>query len=382
MRAATRTASAAGEPHVVSVDYPTASGRAGAPPRYRRALALDTLTVLGVAVAVAAVLVLAWFARPVIVWLLAGGFLAFSLDPLVQWLGARLRLPRGMRIAVAFVIVLVALALTAFVFVPPIVAGAQELGEAVPQYIQRLKDSSLNQELGTTAALDGLQSAIQAIPSLFGIAGEVLSFAVPLVGGVFAGVMILFLTVYFLLYGRDIRRGVARRLAPSRAETFLVATKQIYESTKGYWYGKFLIAVIAGGVAYAAMRIVGVPYAAPLAFFVAITDLVPNVGATIGMIPVVIVAAFESWWQAIVIAAILIVYQQIENGVLTPRIFARATDLHPFTTLVAVLLGGTLFGVIGALLAVPIAASVKIVWGHVRGGTPVAEAVPEPTPRL
>jgi predicted PurR-regulated permease PerM len=336
------------------------------PPR-RRALAGDTAVVLGIALLVAITLVLAWFARPIIVWVLAAGFLAFSLDPLVDWLGRKLHVGQGIRITVAFLLVALGIAATVFVFVPPIVKGAEALGDAIPTYIQRLKDSSASQSLGTSGELDALQSSLQNIPSLFDLAGELLSVAAPIVGGIFAGIMIIFLTVYFLVYGRSMRRGIAARLAPETGRRWLAVTKEIYETTKSYWYGKFLIAVIAGGTAYVAMRLLDVPYAAPLAFFIGITDLIPNIGATIGTIPAVLVAAFESWWQAIVLLAILVAYQQLENGVITPRVFAKATDLHPFTTFVVVLVFGALFGVVGALLAIPIAASVKIVVESIRG---------------
>jgi predicted PurR-regulated permease PerM len=335
------------------------------PPRRRR-LVGDTVIILVVALLVAIVLALAWFARPIIVWVLAAGFLAFSLDPLVEWLGRRLHLGQGIRITAAFLLVALGIAATAFIFIPPIVDGAQALGDAIPSYIQQLKDTSASQSLGTSDELDALQSALQNIPSLFDLAGELLSVAAPIVGGIFAGIMIIFLTVYFLVYGRSMRRGVAARLAPETGRRWLAVTKEIYETTKSYWYGKFLIALIAGGTAYVAMRLLDVPYAAPLAFFIGITDLIPNIGATIGTIPAVVVAAFESWWQAIVLLAILVAYQQLENGVITPRIFAKATDLHPFTTFVVVLVFGSLFGVVGALLAIPITASVKIVVENVR----------------
>lgn len=335
------------------------------PPR-RRALVGDTAIVVAVVLLAAVVLALLWFARPILVWVLAAGFLAFSLDPLVEWLGRRLHLGKGFRITFAFLLVALAIAATAFVFIPPIVNGAEALGDAIPQYIQQLKDSSASQTLDTSGELDSLQSALQNIPSLFDLAGELLSVAAPIVGGIFAGIMIVFLTVYFLIYGRSMRRGVAARLSPKGGPRWLAVTERIYESTKSYWYGKFFIALIAGGTAYVAMRLLDVPYAAPLAFFVAITDLIPNIGATIGTIPCVLVAAFESWWQAVVLLAILVAYQQLENGVITPRVFAKATDLHPFTTFVVVLVFGSLFGVIGALLAIPITASVKIVVDDLR----------------
>jgi predicted PurR-regulated permease PerM len=156
------------------------------PPRHR-ALAGDTALVLGVVLLVAILLVLAWFARPIIVWVLAAGFLAFSLDPLVEWLGRNLHVGQGVRITAAFLLVALGIAATAFVFIPPIVQGAEALGDAIPSYIQQLKDSSASQSLNTSGELDSLQTALQNIPSLFDLAGELLSVAAPLVGGTSPG---------------------------------------------------------------------------------------------------------------------------------------------------------------------------------------------------
>jgi predicted PurR-regulated permease PerM len=184
--------------------------------------------------------------------------------------------------------------------------------------------------------------------------------------------LISVLTIYFMVYGRDIRLGIARRLGPGREERFLVTTKRIYDATWSYWYGKFLIAVIAGLFVYIAMVLLDVPFGAPLALFVSIADLSPNIGATIGAIPVVGAALFESWWEGLIMLAIIIVYQQLENTVITPRSSRRRFDLRPFLSVVVVLLFGAVFGVIGTLLALPVTAAVKIILEELRRPQPAA----------
>ena len=158
--------------------------------------------------------------------------------------------------------------------------------------------------------------------------------------------MIFVLTIYFMVYGRDIRLGIARRLGPGRGEALPGDDEADLRRDQGYWYGKFVIAVIAGLFVYIPM-VLDIPFAAPLALFVAITDLIPNIGATIGAIPVVGVALFESWWEGLIMLAIIIVYQQLENSVITPKVFQKAIDLHPFLSFVVVLFFGAVFGVIG-----------------------------------
>ncbi|MGH3043042.1 MAG: AI-2E family transporter, partial [Gaiellaceae bacterium] len=182
-----------------------------------------------------------------------------------------------------------------------------------------------------------------------------------LASGAFAGFMIFVLTIYFMVYGRDIRRGIATRLGPERGPRFLHTTTRIYDATRSYWYGKFVIAVIAGLTVYIPMVLLDIPFAAPLAFFVAITDLIPNIGATLGAIPVIGVALFESWWKGLIMLVVIIVYQQAENSIITPKVFQKAIGLHPFLSFVVVLFFGALFGVVGTLLALPITAAVRIV---------------------
>ena len=188
--------------------------------------------------------------------------------------------------------------------------------------------------------------------------------------------MIFVLTIYFMVYGRDIRLGIARRLGPAAGSASSSRRSGSTTRRRGYWYGKFVIAVIAGLFVYIPMVLLDIPFAAPLALFVAITDLIPNIGATIGAIPVVGVALFESWWEGPDHARVIVVYQQLENSVITPKVFQKAIDLHPFLSFVVVLFFGAVFGVIGTLLALPVTAAVKIVLEELRRSPAAQPAAP------
>jgi predicted PurR-regulated permease PerM len=134
----------------------------------------------------------------------------------------------------------------------------------------------------------------------------------------------------------------------------------------GYWYGKFLIGFVAGMTCFVSMKLLGIPYAAPLSLFVGITDLIPNIGATLGMIPVVIVGLLEEPWKGVAIAVIMTVYQQIENNLITPKIFKKTVEIHPFLSVVTVIAFSALFGIVGALLAVPVTKGILILVDAVR----------------
>jgi predicted PurR-regulated permease PerM len=121
-----------------------------------------------------------------------------------------------------------------------------------------------------------------------------------------------------------------------------------------------LIGVIAGVTTYITMKLLGLPYAAPLALFVGITDLIPNIGATLGTIPVVAVGLLEEPWTGVVAGVVLILYQQVENNLITPKVFKRTVEIHPFLSVVTVIVFTALFGIVGALVAVPVTKAIQI----------------------
>jgi predicted PurR-regulated permease PerM len=342
-------------------------------PTRRRRLAEDALVIVAVVLAVAALLAMAWVTRAIITWVLAAGFLAFSIDPLAQMLRRKARVGNGAAIALAMVVIGLVLFAIGLIIFPAVVDGANALLDEIPAYAERLEDSGVIQSLGAEDQVESAEDATQEISSFFSGISSLVGTIGALASGAFAGFMIFVLTIYFLVYGRDIRRGIARRLGQSRGERFLVTSTRIYDATRSYWYGKFLIAVIAGVSVYIPMVLLDIPFAAPLAVFVAITDLIPNIGATLGAIPVVGVALFEDWWKGLVMIAVIVVYQQLENSVITPKVFQKAIDLHPFLSFVVVLFFGALFGIVGTLLALPITAAVQIILEERRRSSPVAQ---------
>ena len=340
----------------------------------RRRLADDALVVVGVVLLVAAVLAVAWVTREIIVWVLAAAFLAFSIDPLAQSLRQKARVGQGMAITLSMLVIALVFFVMGLIIIPAVVDGAEKLVDELPAYAQRLEDSGIVESVGAEEQVQSAQESAEDVANFFDGVERILEVIGAFASGAFAGFMIFVLTIYFMVYGRSLRRGLAARLEPARGARFLRTTKRIYDATRAYWYGKFLIAVIAGVSVYVPMRLLGIPFAAPLSLFVAITDLIPNVGATLGAIPVVGVALFEDWWKGLIMLVVIIVYQQAENSIITPKVFQRAIDLHPLVSFLAVLFLGALFGVIGTLLALPIASAVKILLDERRrAATPAAQ---------
>src|SRR5262249_24400400 len=136
----------------------------------------------------------------------------------------------------------------------------------------------------------------------------------------------------------------------------------IYRSISGYVAGNLLISVIAGTVTYATLTILGVPFAVPLSVLMAFLDLIPLVGATLGGVAIGIVTAFNDFpTSTIGWVSVFMVYQQVENNVIQPIVYRRTVDVAPLLVIIAILIGGSLLGILGALVAIPIAAAIQII---------------------
>ena len=198
----------------------------------------------------------------------------------------------------------------------------------------------------------------QRLPDMFstilGITGQVASV-------IFNLLTIGILTIYFLLSMPRLRRVTAALFSPSRREVGERIVGESIQKIGGYVSGNLVTSGIAGVTSLAAMLVFKIPFAVALAMWVAIADLIPAVGATLGAIPAVIVGFFSSPLDGVAILIFFIAYQQVENYVIVPRIMKEAVDLSPAAVIVSTLVGGSLAGFAGALLALPVAATIKVI---------------------
>jgi predicted PurR-regulated permease PerM len=333
----------------------------------RRYFAAATLVAVAVVLVVCALLIGLWLVRETIVWLVAAGFLAFSIEPLIQFFGRR-GLGRGLATAVAFLAIVAVVLLFAIAILPAIVDGARALKDEVPAYADQLQGTGASDTLNADQAIETAGNTAEGAAGFFESSGKVLALVGGLASAGFAAFMIFTFTLFFLVYGRELLQRASGLMPPPYTAPFLQAMRRIYVVNKGYWYGKFLIGLFAGLATFFTMKLLGLPFAAPLALFVGITDLIPNIGATLGTIPVVLVALLEEPWKALVVGAVLLLYQQLENNVITPRVFKQTVEIHPFLSVVAVIVFTSLFGIVGALIAVPVTKGIEIVVAAFREG--------------
>jgi predicted PurR-regulated permease PerM len=341
---------------------PVPSGRPN-----RRFFAATSLLVVGVVVGVAALLIGIWLVRETVTWLVAAGFLAFSIEPLIL-IFTRRGLGRGWATTIAFLLIGAVVLVFSFAVIPAVVDGARALKEHIPAYVDQLQGSDAADALNADQAIQTAGNSAEDTANFFSGSGRVLDFVGALVSGGFAIFMIFTFTLYFLVYGRELLDRTTGLFPATYRQPFLGATRTIFRMNTGYWYGKFLIGLIAGLTTFVTMNVLGLPYAAPLALFVGITDLIPNIGATLGTIPVVIVGLLEEPWKGVVVGVVLILYQQVENNLITPKVFKETVEIHPFLSVVTVIVFTSLFGIVGALIAVPVTKAIEILVAAFREG--------------
>ncbi len=290
-------------------------------------------------------------------------FLAVALGPAVDFF-ARGRLPRAAAILVVYVLIFLVFSGVLSLIVPPVVNGATDLSRDVPGYVQDLRDNKTIRDLDDKYDVTTkLQDEAQKLPEKLGdAAGALQSIAAGVVNAAFQLLTILTMTFFLLLDGRRISDFLIRRFGRGREERLRTVAERIYKSTSGYVAGALTITSINGILTFIILSILGVPFAVPLAVLMSFFGLIPLVGATIGGVIILVVTLFTDFPSATIVYGIfLVVYQQVENNVLQPFIFKRTVNVPPLAVIIAILAGSSVLGVVGALVAIPIAAALQIV---------------------
>jgi predicted PurR-regulated permease PerM len=335
-------------------------GRPGRPLNSRSPFRVGFAGALGVALAYSILQALI-HARQVLILLVISAFLAIGLNPTVAWLERR-GLGRKSAIALVFAGVILFFVGFGFAVVPPVVNQSSQFVHELPTYLDKLQHNSpitgLNNRFHflekAKAGLTGGGFGTSALGGVVGVGKIVL-------GAFFSFLTILILTLYFLGSFHQIKATAYRMVPRSRRARVGLLADEILDKVGGYVAGALTIAGIAGTAAFVFLLIAGVPYPLALAMLVAVTDLIPLIGATLGAIVVTAVCFFVSVQVGIAAAAFFIIYQQVENFLIYPRVMGRSVEVSGTATLVAALTGGALLGVVGALLAIPTAAALQLV---------------------
>lgn len=322
-----------------------------------------TMAVVLSSLAVAALVGLALVAlAELLLWMVVALLLAMILNPLVDHLSTHA--PRWLAVTLVMAGLLALVAGLMVLIVPPFVAQARSLAVNAPALLERLVQSQLVERLdGRFGMRAGLERFLKNAPdAIAGAATPFLRFMESLVRVFYAGISIFFLTLFMLLNGPAALRGGEQLLKPNargRAEKLFL---KISQATSRYAIGTAALALLAGAVATLALLLIGVPYFLPLGASLVVLDLVPFVGAISGGVLLTLVAgATVGWLRALVLLAVFSLYQMLEGHLLLPLVHRRTVRLSALGVAVALLVGFELAGIVGVLLATPIAGALRIV---------------------
>ena len=291
-----------------------------------------------------------------------GIFLALVFEYPVRYLMSKTNMSRGVAAAVTVLGTFAAVTLVALLFLVPLVGSVRDFLQNLPALVEQLRESDELSSLGDSGAAENIQTGAEKVSASVpdAIAG-VLGFAGDIFSGFLVVFTIIFICVFLLSDIANMKRALGSVLMPGEDERWLGVWERVTTSISRWAIGVVVIATIAGFTQGMTAWLLGSSYALALGVIAGLLDMIPNIGATIaGVILVPALWAEEGLAAAIIMGVVLLVYQQIENNILTPKIQGVAVNLSGFFIIVAVTLFGALLGVLGALTAVPLAATIQI----------------------
>ena len=321
------------------------------------------LATIGFVLATVIVLLMVQKLARILGLLVVAGFFGIVLTPAVDFLERR-GLRRSMSTMVVFLIGLALISGMLAAFIQPIVREVNEFIENFPEFVENAKNGK--GPIGRLVTRFNIDQYIEDNQerweqNLRNAGAPALEVARSVASGFFAFLTILVLTFLMVLEGPKLTRAVLKVIAPSQRERVRLVAADCAKAVTGYMAGNLAISAVAGICTFIFLSIAGVPFAGVLGLWVAFADLIPLVGATLGAIPTVGVAFLASPGKGAAALIFYVVYQQFENHILQPTIMSRTVNLNPLGVLVSVLIGVELFGILGALLAIPVAGILQVI---------------------
>jgi predicted PurR-regulated permease PerM len=292
-----------------------------------------------------------------------GIFLALVFEYPVRLVMRKTGMSRGLAATVTVLGAALTVLVLALLLLVPIVGGVRDFLQQLPTTVEQLRDADELSWLGDSGAAENVQSGAEsvsvsvpdAISAMLGVAGSFFTIFV-------ASFTVLFVCLFFLSDVANLKRALASVLMPGEDDRWLNVWERVTESISRWAIGVIVIASIAGATQGVTAWLLGSSFALALGVIAGLLDMIPNLGATIaGVILVPAIWAEQGLTPALIMLAVVLVYQQVENNVITPKVQGKAVNLSGFFIIVSVTLFGALLGVLGALTAVPLAATIQII---------------------
>ena len=325
------------------------------------------LQTVGTITGVAVLLALLWAAREALLLVYVSALIAMGLSPLVRLIerptrqGGRRRVPRWLAILSIYAVIVAAVVFLGLLVIPPLVSQGASLWGKMPAEFNRLQTFLVSHKLMVHKVT--LEEAVQNAPSGTGgnAVGTVLVAISSLLGGIFGLITILILTFYLLLEAGSMFDYLVRFVPLGRRGDVATAARQGVAKVSAWLRAQFILAGVMGTFAAIGLGLMGVPYFYVIALIAAVGETIPIVGPVIGGITAVAVAITVSPKLALMVGVYFLVLHQLEANVLVPKIMERSVGVSPVAVMVALLVGGSLMGLAGAILAIPTAALLSVI---------------------
>jgi predicted PurR-regulated permease PerM len=322
---------------------------------------ISSLSILKV-LAVLAVLAFLYMVWDIIVLLFISLIFAASLGPSINYMEQK-KIPRAVGILLIYVVVIFVVGLVVVLIIPPITEQVDQLAATFPLYYEKFYQLfgslNINNQAGQ-AVQTGIQSVSQ---SLSGYTGSVVNTVTGIFGGLTTFLLVLVLTFYFSVK-KDGLKHFLRSITPIKYQKYTTNMFVRIQDKLGLWLrGQLLLSAIIFVVTWVGLMILGVKYALVLALIAGITEVIPFIGPIIGAIPAVFLAFLQSPIKALLVVILYLVIQQLEGSIIVPKVMQKTLGLNPIVVIVVILLGAKLAGILGALLAIPVAVALMTVAG-------------------
>jgi predicted PurR-regulated permease PerM len=313
----------------------------------------------------------AFLIRDILLLIYVSGLLAMGFSPIVRLIerqkvlpiGTR-RFPRWLAILVLYVVILGTVVGIAAMILPPLVDQAQALWKALPGMFERGEDFLIARGV-LTERLTWRQAVEQApLPGGGEAVGTIFTAISGVIGGLFGLVTILILTFYFLVEAGQLRRTLLGLFHRDERTRVAIASREITVKVSAWLGGQLLLAAIIGATSAIGLWLLGIPFFYVLALISAVGELIPVVGPILAAIPAIAVAGSVSFQKVLLVTIFFVLQQQFENHVLVPKVMERQVGVSAVTVILALLIGGKLMGITGAILAVPTAAILQVVFAE------------------
>lgn len=308
---------------------------------------------------VAAVLAGLWLlfvVRDILTILLVVIIISVALDPFVERL-AKQGIPRSLSVIVLYLALIIFLGFFVYFVARPVSIQIKQLTLNLPYYSDKFNQIDMGSYSSTLSNILDTASA-----KLSSVAGSFVSAIVSVFGGIVSAITVFALTFYFLVEEDGIRKSIVSLFPPENREKFLQTVKKVSEKL-GHWLrGQLTLMLIVGTLDGLALWILGINFALTLGLMSGLLEVIPIVGPVISAVIVVLVAFISgvALWKIVAIIIVYVIVQQLENSVLVPKIMQKAIGLSPVIVILAILIGGKLLGIGGAVLAVPVAAGLQV----------------------